>query len=151
MDNLNDQLRAAAFYGDAAKLQALLLNPKCDTRSKDGSGVNALILAACGGHEACLQLLLPVSDALAKDNTGWTALMYAASYGQASCLSLLLPVSDILAKSDQENTASHLATDRGHTHLVMLIDAYVVAQSEKLALDSFIPPVASQKNYSLRI
>ena len=151
MNSIDGQLREAAEKGDEAKVKALLFDPKCDALSKDLNGFTALMLAAGGGHEACLQLLLPVSDALAKDNTGWTALMYAASYGQASCLSLLLPVSDILAKSDQENTASHLATDRGHTHLVMLIDAYVVAQSEKLALDSFIPPVASQKNYSLRI
>ena len=65
MSLINDQLRAAAETGDAARLKVFLLDPKSDALSKSGGGWTALMYAARGGHEACLQLLLPVSDPLA--------------------------------------------------------------------------------------
>ena len=107
--------------------------------------------AARNGTTACVDILLPVSDPLARDNDGWTALMYAADGGYEACLQLLLPVSDISTKNNQENTASEVAPQNGHPSLVKTIEAYALAQSEKLALHSVIPTGVSQKRSLLRI
>ena len=109
------------------------------------------MLAAYGGHNSCLELLLPASDPLAQDKYGWTALMHTAHYGRESCAQLLLPVSDILAKNAWEQTASEIATVSGHASLATLIDAYAYAQGEKLALNSVIPTGAKKKRSSLRV
>ena len=152
MRSINDQLRSAAASGNEAKIKALLCDSNCDVLSKGKKdGLTALMLAAGGGYEACVNLLLPVSDPLAKDKGDWTALMYAASWGQDSCVRLLLPVSDALAKSDKEQTASEIATESGYSQLANFIDGYAVAQSEKLALELTIPVGAPQKRSSLSV
>ena len=121
MNIVNEQLRAAARAGDATKLKALLLDPNCDTRSKDANGLTALMYAAYCGHTTCLSLLLPVSDPLARDEDYWTALMFAADSGFSSCVEALLPVSDVLAKDDDNWTALMLAACSGDLTCVQLL------------------------------
>ena len=151
MASINNKLSSAVKKGDADKVKTLMLETKCDARFKDKYGWTALMWAAAYGQAPCVSLLLPVSDLLAKDHRGFTALMYAAIYGQTSCVSLLLPVSDVLAKDRSGRSASELAVKKSHYALARLIDAFTLAQSERLALNSWVPAVTAPKKTSRRV
>ena len=72
------RLHELAHAGDAAEIAAIL--PSSDQNIKTEKGDTALHLAALGGHEAALSLLLnaqPAPDANATNAQGWTPLMLA--------------------------------------------------------------------------
>ena len=98
--------------------------------------------AAQAGSEASLKALLrhPCGDARAQDQNGRTALMWAAWNGHEACVSLLMPASDLLAKNEDGLTANGLAADRGHEGLARFIDAYALAQSERVSLEVAVGP-----------
>ena len=148
-DHGRTALMCATCYGHLSCVGLLL--PVSDALIKDRSGWTALMYAADSGDEACIELLLPASDPLTKDNDGWTALMWAAYYGYASCIDALLPVSDLLAKNIGEKTASQLASKGGHVHVAQSIDAYALAQKERLVLNSITAAGSPQKRSSLRV
>ena len=134
MESINERLRAIAREGSDDELEALLLVPDCDARSKNKDGMTALMFAAWRGRVKCVQLLLPVSDATAKSLTGMTALMSAAWRGRETCVRLLLPLSDAVSKSNKGLTASDWAREEKHESLAQLIDAYTLAQNERAAI-----------------
>ena len=140
MASIHERLKEAAKTGSELELRALLREPGCDALAQDKEGWTALTWAACKGHEECVRLLLPVSDALVQDKEGWTALMWAAWNGHEGCLSLLLPTSDAWAENNNGFTASGWATDRGHQSLAQVIDAYTLAQKERVALEAQVGP-----------
>ena len=121
MRNLQDKLFAAAQDGDQAKLEGLLLHPKCDALAKNDDGWTALMWAARCGNASCLQRLLQVSDPWATDHDGSTALIHASFGGHTSCLQLLLPVSDPWAKTHNGWTALMHASCGGHTSCLQLL------------------------------
>ena len=96
-------------------------------------------------------LLDPSCDALAKDKMGMTALMWAAFNGDEACVSLLLPLSDVLAQDRDGSTALRWAADRGHQSLARLIDAYVLAQVERKALEAQAGPGTPHGQATLRV
>ena len=140
MASIHERLRWAAWAGSEIEIRALLREPGCDALDQDDRGLTALMWAARNGYEECVRLLLPVSDALVQDKEGWTALMWAAWNGHEGCLSLLLPTSDALAENNNGFTASGWAAGRGHESLARLIDAYALAQKERVALEAQVGP-----------
>lgn len=105
MADINEKFRKVVRNGFEIELKALLRDPECNALGKDIYGTTALMLAAIGKCEACLEILLPVSDGLAKDDIGITALMWAARNGNEVCVGMLLPVSDPLDKDYNGMTA----------------------------------------------
>ena len=142
-------LMHAARGGHEAGLRILL--PVSDALGKDVNGQTALMQSAARGHEAGLRILLPVSDALAKDNGGWTALMYAAGNGNEACVRLLMLGSDACAKDRNGMTASKLAKDEGYESLGCFIDAYVMAQNERVAIKAAVLSKSPCGRSSLRV
>jgi ankyrin repeat protein len=106
-------LETAARESASAEILALLL-PRCDLRSANELGQNALMVAAECGAEACVRLLLPLCDPLAADHAGRDALMLAAEGGSARCVELLLPVSNPRAVSHWGRDALCVAAAFGH-------------------------------------
>lgn len=151
MESINDRLRAIAREGSDDELEALLLVPDCDARSKNKDGMTALMFAAWRGRVKCVQLLLPVSDATAKSLTGMTALMSAAWRGRETCVRLLLPVSDAVSKSNKGLTASDWAREEKHESLAQFIDAYTLAQSELASMTVAARKVAPRGRSAPRV
>ena len=121
MKDINERLRGAARNGSEEELKSLLCKPGCDTSSEDKSGMTALMYAALGGYEACVEILIPVSDLLAKSKSGMTALMHATYVGNESCVRLLLPASDALAQDAGGWTALMRAAYYGYEACVRLL------------------------------
>ena len=151
MGYMTVRLWRAARDGDVSKLKVLLLEPECNALAKDYLGWTALMHAARYGKASCVSLLLPVSEPLICDWGGMTALMWAASSGHTSCVQLLLPVSDPLFTRQDGRTASDLASKGNHDQVAKMIDAYALAQKEKMALHSVIAAGALQKRSSRRV
>ena len=64
-----------------------------DPNIKDSGGQTALYRAACGGHDACVKLLLSAkADPNIKASDGRTALYRAACDGHDACVKLLEPL-----------------------------------------------------------
>ena len=137
----------AAYGGSEACVRLLL--PMNDARAKAENEQTALMWAARYGHDACVRLLLPVSDVLATCLGGLTALMWSAAYGHKGCVQLILPVSNALGEGGQ--TASNCARDRGHESVAHLIDAYILAQSERDFIGAAAGSEASSKKSKLRV
>jgi len=94
LGNLPEEAMDAAFQGEEAALLAWLdsggqVNATC--RMGDVSGVTALMLAAVGGHERAVELLLQRSAEIdQQDSIGVTALMGAALNGHERVIDMLL-------------------------------------------------------------
>lgn len=121
MGDLDYKLRKAAEMGDAAELKVLLLQAKCNPRSKGYDGMTALMHAAYSGDASCTQLLIPLSNGLEKDSTGMTALMWAAAYGHDACTQVLVPASNVLNQNSVGMTALMHASLGGHISCVQLL------------------------------
>jgi uncharacterized protein len=79
------ELFAAAQSGDVARVRALL--PPCGDPAVDGppaapGGLTPLMIAAAGGHEAVVELLLRCgADPTRRDTRGRSAAFYARAAG----------------------------------------------------------------------
>ena len=133
------------------ELKTALREPACGTLIKDINGMTALMGAVFHGHEACVQLLLPTSDVLAADGKGQTLLMHAAYFGHEACVRILLPISNVLASDRKGMTASMIAHSRGRKSVALLIDAYVLSQSEKASMEESVRGCASRKQGAPRV
>ena len=77
----------------------------------------------------------PGCDPLFTHAKGMTSLMWAAHTGEEACVKLLLPVSESSAQDDSGRTASEWAKFKQHDSISKSIDAYVLAQSERAAIE----------------
>ena len=134
------ELMWAAYHGHSECVSILL--PVSDTLAKDAIGLTALMQAAVHGDEACVSLLLLVSDASAKGAGGLTALMWAAYGGHEVCVDILISKSEALATDCNGMGAGARARAGGYESLAQFIDAYTLAQSERVAIESTVGPVS---------
>jgi len=95
----NEAFLIAAGNGWLDRLNIAL--PRAESTARDKTGLDALCLAAVGGHARCVERLIPFIDAHFRDPTGNTALCHAAKKGSLECVNLLIPVSDPLASNDR--------------------------------------------------
>jgi ankyrin repeat protein len=120
-----DALSRAAEAGDAIATRALA-NEK-SAKKWSLAGLDALTLAARGGHAECVRILLPLSLAKASaaaEKGGGTALMAAARGGHAECVRILLEAADPNhegAGVDDGRTALSLAIEGGHAECAALL------------------------------
>lgn len=123
MKDVSKRLIHAAKVGVDIDVKAILSDPMCNASSKDGAGMTALMWAAYGGHEACLEILLTRSDVSARNTYGLTALMWAARRGHETCVGLLLAKRncDALSTSDDGMTALMHAAFDGREACVRLL------------------------------
>lgn len=93
------ELLALALAGDEARVRALL--PSAGNSTEDGltgtpGGVTALMVAAAGGHESMVALLLQRgSDPSQRDSRGHTAAGYARAAGHPHLAGRLDTVVDL--------------------------------------------------------
>jgi len=81
----------SARLGEWNPLSALLDSKAIELDAKDADGRTALMLAAEGGHEECVEQLCARGATIdATDESGCTALMYASESGSVSCIRALL-------------------------------------------------------------
>lgn len=126
-------LMHGAASGHAAYLPLML--PKSNPSAKDNQGRTALMYAVTTENSDGVRHLLIGEDALIKDKDGMTALMWAAKYGHTRCVSLLLPLSDVCAADKWGLTARDYAKPPSNEAAASCIDAYVLALSERSALN----------------
>jgi ankyrin repeat protein len=113
-------------------VQSLLQRNDIDPNQKSHKST-PLMIAARGGHEAVVQLLLNRDDVrtnIQDDISGWTALVHAASEGHEAVVRLLLERDDGDVKQ-----ALRAATRCGHEGVVLLLLKHgITADSRDLAL-----------------
>ena len=94
----------------------------------DSSGVNALMMAAVGGHIDIAKYLIKKGIEInAKDNDGYTALFFAVIGGHANMVKYLIKEgADINIKNKYGKDVINLAKDRGYNNIVDLLNKAVV-------------------------
>ena len=94
----------------------------------DSSGVNALMMAAVGGHIDIAKYLIKKGIEInAKDNDGYTALIFAVIGGHANMVKYLIKEgADINIKNKYGKDVINLAKDRGYNNIVDLLNKAVV-------------------------
>ncbi|CAH2005473.1 unnamed protein product [Acanthoscelides obtectus] len=122
------QLRHAAFAGDAATCRRLLAGAQCVRFSRDQRGRSALHLAAAAGRATVVRLLLAVAapgEADAPDGDGCAPLQTAAADGHEEVVRLLLARGADVDGCDSvhNNTALHEAAWKGYSRTVRLLAA----------------------------
>ena len=124
-------LHLASYFGILPLARKLLLKKELRNKEKrklylnkpDEIGRTALHLAALGGQEAVVQLLVETgADIEAKDKYEKTALYLAAQCGHEAVVRLLMEMgADTEAKDIYERTALHLAAWGGEETVVRLL------------------------------
>ena len=124
-------LHLASFFGILPLAENLLLKEgllnklkrRIDLNKMDSRGMTALYMAAMGGHEAMVRLLLEKgADLKAKDSNKWTALHAAARGGHEAVVRLLLEKRvDLEAKQSDGMTALVVAAGHGNEAVVRLL------------------------------
>jgi hypothetical protein len=113
---------SAAIYGKDEESAMVLLDGGDDPNEVDGSGRNALHMAAWKGCRPPLlqRVLARIHDVNAGDNDGTTALMYAAWKNQLDVVMSLLnhPGIDVNVQNRNNNTALHLAVSYNNLAMV---------------------------------
>jgi len=125
VDAIGRALYFAARAGDLARVHEALVNGShngshFNWRNMSKSGQTALMAAAGGGHEQCVELILEAGAfAIHEDNLGNTALHHAAWAGELACLDKLLEhrpttgSSDVHWKNGAGQTALHCSSQFG--------------------------------------
>lgn len=121
-------LHAACEHG-AADLIPRLVQLGCDVDARNEQLKTPAMMAAAGGHLACLQALLaaaPVHRKAAFFNdhkkNAWTALFYAAKGGYIDCVQYLLSHGAVVDDVNREgSTALYVAAREGQADVVRLL------------------------------
>jgi ankyrin repeat protein len=81
-------LMIVSSLGNVDAIELLLMNDcNADINIRNNYGRTALLLAACSGHDACVQMLIDKGALIdAKDHNDDTALIHAASCGYELCV-----------------------------------------------------------------
>jgi hypothetical protein len=119
-------LLAAAKAGDTQSLQDVLVHGVDWLGVMDEDGMNALHLAAAGGHQDTINSLLEGdssgSSLGARANDGSSALHLASYYGFDAAVELLLARgADVHAVDMEGSTALHNAAYKGNSDIVSLL------------------------------
>lgn len=120
----------AAENGFADLIEILIDYKRCDINECNGSGQTALHLAACGGHQRVVKLLLKRGKDLglkvkqAKDHTSWTPVHFAARIGHVGIIDTL--VTEGGAEVDTQTahfgrTPLHYASQEGHAAAIQIL------------------------------
>ena len=119
-------LAAAADRGDAGVVRALVDSGKADVNAMCRKGKFPLLRAACGGHSACLDILLAAPGIDVNKHDGYDcALTAAAQHGRAECVIALLAADgiDVNQTDDAGECAVVLAASEGHAACVRALVA----------------------------
>merc|ERR1712216_1063952 len=119
VDAIGRALYFAARGGDLARVHEALVNGShngshFNWKNQAKSGQTALMAAAGGGHDQCVELILEAgATAVQEDNLGNTALHHAAWAGELACLDKLLEHRPTTGNSDV-----HWRNGAGQTALI---------------------------------
>jgi ankyrin repeat protein len=119
VDAIGRALYFAARGGDLARVHEALVNGShngshFNWKNQSKSGQTALMAAAGGGHDQCVELILEAGAlAVQEDNLGNTALHHAAWAGELACLDKLLEHRPTTGSSD-----IHWKNGAGQTALI---------------------------------
>jgi len=95
---------------------------------KEDDDSNALIAAACKGHEACVRMLIAARANLDYSRkSGETALIYAAFLGNAAMCRVLVDEGASLSAVCNDQTPLELAKATRNTECVAILEAAAAA------------------------
>lgn len=129
----------------------LLLEGGADPKGPGPLGIGTGREAASKGFSGCLRLLLAAGSGVDFGATdGQSILGWAASGGHGECVKLLLEAGapttmKTHSSGSQEVAVSLYARATGHPEMAHLIDAWLLSQSEREALDQGAPDPAKRK------
>ena len=120
--------------GDAQSVTAWLdEGGGVDARCAEREGVTLLIMAAAGGQEAMVRMLLQRGASVnLRDSIGITALMHAAVNGHATIVQVLLEAkADASLQSNSGNTALIITEHFKHTATAQLLRQHAKGQADE--------------------
>ena len=133
----------AVFPGDAETVAALIGKDKSLVSATNAAGVSVAEIAAAGGNEKTLELLLDkgVSPNFQNPATGRSLLHAAAAYNQTNCAQLLIQRHARLDVADNLGfTPLHVCAVRGSVEVLELLLKHKADCNQGTASASSVPP-----------